>query len=61
MPKRTKQEYDADGGFVEDAPTGKKSRNGNANERQKAPLSTEVQTDDEGNEYWEVCTSLKRP
>ena len=39
------EEYESDGGFVEDAPKSKK---------QKKELSGGVQKDDDGNEYWEV-------
>lgn len=47
MAKRQhdKDNYESDNGFVEDAPKSKK---------QKKLLSSEVQKDDEGNEYWEV-------
>lgn len=49
MPKR-KEAYDSDNGFVEDAPKNKKQKGGNT----KAPVSSEMHKDDEGNEYWEV-------
>jgi hypothetical protein len=43
-------EYDSDDGFVEDAaPKAKK---------QKKIVTGEMQKDDEGNEYWEVCLCL---
>ncbi|KAK4890315.1 hypothetical protein LTR27_010958 [Elasticomyces elasticus] len=60
MPKRAQEQYDNDGGFVEDAPRSKKAKNtssgksSSSNEVKKATISTEVQTDDEGNEYWEL-------
>lgn len=44
------EDYDSDGGFVEDAPKSKKSKNGVA----KASVNYEMQKDDDGNEYWEV-------
>ncbi|KAK3061064.1 hypothetical protein LTR53_019895, partial [Teratosphaeriaceae sp. CCFEE 6253] len=53
MPKRTKEQYENDDGFVEDAPRSKKAKGTGANEGKKATISTEMQTDDEGNEYWE--------
>ena len=44
--KRVSEEYDSDDGFVEDAaPKAKK---------QKKIATGETQTDDDGNEYWEV-------
>lgn len=46
-------EYDSDGGFVEDAPKSKRAKS------TKAPPSKDAQRDDEGNEYWEVCWSAK--
>lgn len=53
MPKR--QDYESDDGFVEDAPKSKKARSG-GNELKKiegkAQVSTEMQKDDEGSEYW---------
>jgi len=59
MPKR--QQYESDGGFVDDAPKTKKAKSG-GNELKKtegkATVSTEMQTDDEGNEYWEVSKPL---
>lgn len=50
MAKRqlAKDDYESDGGFVEDAPKSKK---------QKKQLSSEVQKDADGNEYWEVRSS----
>lgn len=49
MPKRSSKhvtdEYESDGGFVENAPKSKK---------QKKELNSGLQKDDEGNEYWEV-------
>ena len=50
MPKRTQEEYESDGGFVDDAPKGKKAK---ATDK-KAPADTEQQVDDDGNVYWEV-------
>lgn len=57
MPKRTR-DYESDNGFVEDAPKSKKAGSlGNESKRAegKKPVSTQVQKDDDGNEYWEVC------
>ena len=55
MPKR--QEYESEGGFVEDAPKNKKVKSG-GNELKKAEgkatVNTGMQQDDDGNEYWEV-------
>lgn len=49
MSKRSSRavadDYESDGGFVEDAPRSKK---------QKKELNSGLQKDDEGNEYWEV-------
>lgn len=56
MPKR-KQDYEADDGFVEDAPQGKKGRSSGTEVKRnegKTLVSTDVHTDDDGNEYWEV-------
>lgn len=51
MPKRSNKhvgdDYESDDGFVEDAPKSKK---------QKKELSSGMQRDDDGNEYWEVRT-----
>lgn len=65
MPKRAQETYEDDGGFVEDAPKSKKSKKadkseGNSVKRAegKTPVSTERQTDKDGNAYWEV--SLQR-
>lgn len=55
MPKR--EQYEADGGFVEDAPKSKKRRSA-GNELKstegKSTVNTDMQKDQEGNEYWEV-------
>lgn len=62
MPKR--QQYEADDGFVEDVPQGKKRKSvGNEMKQQagKATVSTEMQNDDDGNEYWEVGTVCPKP
>lgn len=50
-PKSRKyvEEYDSDNGFVEDAPKSKKQK---SEPKQKKTVSTEVQTDDDGNEFW---------
>jgi len=58
MPKRAKEQYDNDDGFVEDAPRSKKAKGTGANEGKKASISTEKQVDDEGTEYWEVSMGL---
>lgn len=51
--KRTAAEdYESDGGFIEDAPKSKKSKNGVA----KASVNYERQKDDDGNDYWEVIS-----
>ncbi|TKA50545.1 hypothetical protein B0A55_12878, partial [Friedmanniomyces simplex] len=52
-------EYENDDGFVEDAPRSKKAKNAGANEGKKATISTEAQTDDEGNEYWELSRTRR--
>lgn len=50
MGKRQQaDDYESDGGFVEDAPRSKKAKVGR-------PVINEMQTDDEGNEFWEVGT-----
>ncbi len=47
--RRRVSDYDDDDGFVEDAaPKGTK--------RQKKTVSGEMQKDDDGNEFWEVCS-----
>ena len=43
------EDYDSDGGFVEDAPKIKKNKTDNSS---KAKVGT--QQDDEGNDFWEV-------
>jgi hypothetical protein len=51
MPPKSKKraskadDYDSDGGFVEDAPKSK---------RTKTAISKDKQVDDDGNPYWEV-------
>lgn len=42
-------EYNSDGGFVEDAPKSKRAKSDN-----KAPLSEGLQKDNDGNQFWEV-------
>lgn len=44
------EDYDSDGGFVEDAPKTKKNKSGTA----KASVNYEMQKDTDGNQYWEV-------
>lgn len=57
MPPKSKKrvskadEYDSDGGFVEDAPKSKKT---------KTAISKNKQVDDDGNPYWEVRLSSKK-
>ncbi|KAK1062945.1 hypothetical protein LTR74_009892 [Friedmanniomyces endolithicus] len=53
MPKRAQEQYENDDGFVEDAPQSKKAKSAGANEGKKATTNTQIQIDDEGNEYWE--------
>lgn len=54
MPPKSKKraskadDYDSDGGFVEDAPKSKKA---------KTAISKNKQVDDDGNPYWEVSFS----
>lgn len=54
MPPKSKKraskadDYDSDGGFVEDAPQSK---------RAKTAISKDKQVDDDGNPYWEVRLS----
>ncbi|KAK4497991.1 hypothetical protein PRZ48_010647 [Zasmidium cellare] len=45
------EDYEDDGGFVEDAPKSKKSKNNGAT---KASAKYEMQKDSDGNEYWEI-------
>ena len=54
-PKSRKhvEEYDSDDGFVEDAPKSKK-------QKVKKEVGSDVQKDDDGNEYWEVRTTIER-
>jgi len=42
------EDYDSDGGFVEDAPKSKRAK------PSKAPPSQDLHKDDDGNEFWEV-------
>ncbi|KAH9845821.1 Transcriptional Coactivator p15 (PC4) [Teratosphaeria destructans] len=56
MPKRA-QDYESDGGFVEDAPKNKKPKNGGNQLKKsegKTRVSTQMQKDEDGNEFWEV-------
>jgi hypothetical protein len=54
MPPKSKKraskadDYDSDGGFVEDAPQSK---------RAKTAISKDKQEDEDGNPYWEVRLS----
>lgn len=56
MPPQSKKrvskadDYDSDGGFVEDAPKSKKA---------KTAISKNKQVDDDGNPYWEVRFSKR--
>lgn len=45
-------EYESDGGFVDDAPKSKKSKNATASS--KPAGASEMHNDEGGNEYWEV-------
>lgn len=45
----SEDDYDSDGGFVDDAPKSKKVKT------TKAGPPKELQKDDENNEFWEVC------
>lgn len=47
-------DYDSDGGFVEDAPKSKKAKTA-----KEAP-SKEHQKDDDGNDFWEVRVAQQR-
>jgi hypothetical protein len=55
MPPKSKKrankadDYDSDGGFVEDAPQ--------SNKRAKTAISKDKQEDEDGNPYWEVGLS----
>jgi len=42
------EDYDSDGGFVEDAPKSKRAKTS------KAPPSQDLHKDDDDNEFWEV-------
>lgn len=58
-PKSRKyvEEYDSDGGFIEDAPKSKKVKTEpkqRTEPNQKKVVSQDVQKDEDGNEYWEV-------
>ena len=50
-------DYESDDGFVEDAPKSKKSKKGDFK------ANSQLQTDDEGNEFWEVIhtASMQNP
>lgn len=47
------EEYENDGGFVEDAPKSKKSK-----QTKNSTVVSGKQEDDEGNEYWEVSRRM---
>ncbi|KAF2173649.1 hypothetical protein M409DRAFT_15927 [Zasmidium cellare ATCC 36951] len=47
------EDYEDDGGFVEDAPKSKKSKNGASKPSAKS-AKYEMQKDADGNEYWEI-------
>ena len=46
--RAAEEEYDSDGGFIEDAPKSKKSK------ATTQAVNLELQQDDEGNSYWQV-------
>ncbi|CAD0107523.1 unnamed protein product [Aureobasidium uvarum] len=58
MPPKTKKrvtkadDYDSDGGFVEDAPQSK---------RAKTAISKDKQVDEDGNPYWEKVAAEPEP
>ena len=54
LSRKHVEEYDSDGGFVEDAPKSKKQKS------EPKQTNTGVQTDDDGNEYWEVRQAMHR-
>lgn len=54
MGKRNQEDYESDGGFIEDAPKTKKLKGSRVHETKRPVVSNEVHVDDEGNEYWEV-------
>lgn len=60
MPKR--QNYESDGGFVEDAPRDKKRKSeaGTAIKKDNANVNTTMQKDDEGNSFWEVWLEFSK-
>jgi hypothetical protein len=49
--KRGATDYEADGGFVEDAPKSKKSK---ASTATSSTVTAGVQKDEDGSDYWEV-------
>ncbi|KAK0248579.1 hypothetical protein B0A54_11255 [Friedmanniomyces endolithicus] len=59
MPKRAQEQYENDDGFVEDAPQTKKAKSAGANEGKKTTINTQIQIDDEGNEYWELSDTRR--
>ncbi|EMC95672.1 hypothetical protein BAUCODRAFT_498768 [Baudoinia panamericana UAMH 10762] len=54
MPKRSQEDYEDDGGFVEDAPKSKKQKDRNDNGAAETTLNSGTQIDEDGNEYWEL-------
>ena len=48
------EDYDSDGGFVEDAPKSKKSKGATA----KPSVDMEMKKDDDNNEYWDVRVTI---
>ncbi|KAF2770444.1 hypothetical protein EJ03DRAFT_350516 [Teratosphaeria nubilosa] len=61
MPKRA-QDYESDGGFVEDAPKNKKPKSGGNQLKMsegKTQVSTQMQKDEDGNEFWELSRTRR--
>ena len=54
LSRKYVEDYESDGGFVEDAPKSKKQKS------EPKQTKTGVHIDDEGNEYWEVRQAMHR-
>lgn len=53
--KRTAETYESDDGFVEDAPSSKKSRNAESKQRNsKTAMDLKMQKNKDGGLYWDV-------
>lgn len=53
LSRKYVEDYESDGGFVEDAPKNKKRKS------EPKQRNSDMQKDDEGNEYWEVRRTLR--